>query len=73
MMDSSVEELRVISFAFAPGDYVTVTHLGLGFKGRVTRCVWGASAKRYYEVDFNAEGEIKCREFYEDEIEPRSK
>lgn len=66
-------DLRVIAFAYAPLDLVTVTHLGLNFKGRVVRCIWIASDRCGYDVEYNADGELKFREFYEDEIESRSK
>lgn len=66
-----MEELRVIAFKFAPGNLVTVTYLGLNYKGKVSRCVWLGDERRAYETEYNAEGEIKCREFWEDEIEAR--
>jgi len=66
-------DARAVVFAFAPGDHVTVTHLALGYKGRVTRSILTANAGLTYEVEYNADGELKIREFFEDEIEARGK
>lgn len=55
-------------FAHLPGDYVSVTHLGLNYKARVTRSILTHSSQTVYEVEYNADGELKTREFYADEI-----
>ena len=56
------------TFDFAPFDWVRVTMFGLGYKGRVVRCVWRDGADTY-EVEYAADGKFERREFYADEIE----
>lgn len=66
------EDLKVVAFRFAPADYVTVIHLGMNHKGRVGRCIWTSGGRQAFEVEFNQDGELKYREFYSDELEPRN-
>lgn len=66
-----IDQLGVVAFKFTPRAKVTVVHLGLDLKGRVTRCIWADNGRKYYEVEYNQDSEIKERCFFEDEIEAR--
>ena len=55
------------SFKFFPLQFVTITLYGLEYRGRVVRCIFDG-AFIMYDVDYAANGELKRREFYEDEI-----
>lgn len=72
-MENSFDS-RAVVFAFAPGDHVTIAHLGQKWKGRVSRCIHTASERGLlYEVEFIVGEDLKCREFWDDELETREK
>lgn len=56
-------------FEFTPLQYVEITLFGLGYKGRVARCILRSNAEAIYEVEFAVGGEFQRREFFADEIE----
>lgn len=56
-----------MTFKFQPMQHVTIQMLEC--KGRVTRCALYAGNSTIYSVDYPMNGEIKNRDFYEDELE----
>lgn len=55
-------------FEFAPHDYVTVTLFGIGYKGRVQRCILDDGVSKYDVQYADDRGELKRGEFYADEL-----
>lgn len=55
---------------FYPMQLVTVTYLGLNLPGRVQHAALCKSGW-VYSVEYNQDGEIHARDFYEDELEDR--
>lgn len=54
---------------YQPRDYVTVTLLGLNYKGRIDRGIWDGF-EWVYSVEYaDDKGDLQRQEFYEDEIE----
>lgn len=56
-----------MGFKYQPLTYVRVTLFGLDYQGRVIRCIFDGG-QAMYDVDFAINGELRRREFYEDEI-----
>lgn len=59
--------LHPVYFAYLPGDYVTVTFLGLNYPGRVTKA-FKTGSDIEYEVAYSVDGEIKWNNFNTDEL-----
>ena len=56
-----------VTFQFSPLQYVKVSLYGLQYDGRVIRCIH-ESGGILYDVDYAHNGELRRREFYEDEL-----
>ena len=61
-----------VDFKFDYCDFVTINIFGLDCEGRVCRCVYDAGDK-IYDVHYAINGELKRGEFYEDELEIKTK
>lgn len=58
-------------FRFAPLDHVTVTAMGVNYRGRVLRAIWQKGGTVYDVQYVDDRAEFKRSEFYEDELELR--
>jgi hypothetical protein len=56
-------------FKFFPLDHVKIVAFGLNYPGRIAQCCWQPDNGIVYDVEYAADGEIKRREFYADELE----
>lgn len=68
----STHEFEMAPFKFHPQDYVTVMACGVGYRGRVLRCIWEGERGHLYDVQYvDDRGEFKRGEFAPDELEAR--
>lgn len=56
-----------VTFKYKPLDSVCITAYELRCRGRVMCCIHDRGGEKY-EVEYALNGEIKRREFYEDEL-----
>jgi hypothetical protein len=54
-------------FVYRPLEKVYVSAYGLNYAGTVIRCVWEEGTV-LYDVEYCADGEIKRREFYANQL-----
>ncbi len=58
---------QVMSFKFKSQQHVTIPMLEC--KGRVNRCIIDGGPQPIYSVLYVVNGDARCTEFYEDELE----
>lgn len=58
-----------VELPFAPGDYVTITVLGVNYRGRVIDAAVKMGGVLLYDVNFvNDRAELGCKSFWADEL-----
>lgn len=55
-------------FKFQPHQSVKVKAYSLHYSARILRCIWDGRS-HVYQCDYAVDGEIRSREFFEDELE----
>lgn len=58
-----------VDFKFDPKQRVKIVAYGLGCEGRIYRCYVSGNSGIFYDVEYVIDGEIKQRDFYEDDLE----
>ncbi len=59
--------LFIREFAFKPKESVKIIAYGLHYDGLIIRCIW-EQGDEMYDVEYNADGEIRRREFYKEQL-----
>lgn len=59
-------------FKFAPLDFVSITVMGVNYRGRVLRSMWDRGGNIYDVQYVDDRAEFKRSEYYEDELKPRT-
>jgi hypothetical protein len=60
--------MHTLQSRYAPGDYVTITFLGLDYPGRVIGVRWSRGEVEY-RVSYAVDGNINEADYSEDELE----
>lgn len=58
-----------VEFKFPPKQKVKILAYGLDCNGRIQRCYVNCSGHIFYDVEYALDGDIKGRDFFEDDLE----
>ena len=58
-----------VEFKFSPKQKVKILAYGLDCNGRIQRCYVNCSGHIFYDVEYALDGDIKGRDFFEDDLE----